>query len=466
MRVPLLSASYEARSLKAAAQKAINLYPEVNPSDAAAPMTFYGTPGLKLWSTMPGTGPVRSLFKASNGTLYGVQGAKVYRYNAGSWKELATLTTTTGPVVAEDNSLFVVFVDGTTYAPAIKLTDDTVTPMSGDGWYGADFVAYIDTYLVFNRPNTQQFYITGQLDLTLDALDFASAEANPDNIVSLLVDHREIWFFGVTTTEIFQNTGAADFPFQRINGTVIQTGCAAKYSPAKIDNSIVWLGQDERGDCIVWKAAGYNPTRISTHALETELRGYTTVSDAFAYTYQQDGHQFYVLTFPTEGKTWAWDAATGLWHERAALVSGSLTRHRSNCFAFFERKSLVGDFEDGKIYELDPETFTDNGEVIQRTKSFQHFVSDDKRQFFRQMTLDMETGVGNSDEADPQVSLRYSDDGGFTWSATLTKSLGKVGEYSKRVNFNRLGMARDRVFEVQTTAKSKIVLQGAFVEVS
>lgn len=464
MRIPLLSASYTARSLKADAQRAVNLYPETNPQDAAAPVTFYGTPGLRLWSTLPGSGPVRALYVASNGYLYGVQGSKVYRYS-GTWKELATLSTATGPVSVADNSLYAVFVDGTTTAPACKLSDDTVTAMSGDGWYGSDFVAYIDSYLVFNRPGTQQFYITGQLDLSLDALDFASAEANPDNIVSFLADHRELWFFGVTTTEVFANSGDALFPFTRINGTLIQVGCAAKHSPAKIDNSIVWLGQDEKGDCIVWKAQGYNPARISTHALEAELRGYGTIEDAQAYVYQQDGHQFYVLTFPTEGKTWTWDAATGLWHERAYRTSANLlTRHRSNCFAFYSRMHLVGDFENGNVYALDPDAYSDNGDAILRAKSFQHFVADDKRQFFKSLTLDMETGVGNSDDPDPQLWLRWSDDGGFTWSSTVTGSMGKVGQYGQRVNFNRLGMGRDRVFEVATTAKAKVVLQGAFID--
>lgn len=463
MRVPLLSASYEARSLKAAAQRCVNLFAETNPSDSPAPMTFYSVPGKRVWSTVPGTGPVRLLFRASNGKLFAVRGSGLYRYNVGTWKSLATLSTATGPVSADDNSLFAVFVDGTLYAPAIKLDDDTLTQMSGDGWYGADFVACVDSFLVFNRPATQQYYITGSLTLQLDPLDFASAEAMPDAILSFIEDHQELWFFGDGSTEIHRNTGGADFPFQRIEA--IPVGCAAKFSPAKIDNSIAWLAQDERGDCMVMRAQGYSPARISTHALETEFRKYGTISDAFAYSYQQDGHAFYVLTFPTEGKTWAWDAATGLWAERAYRNSANtLTRDRANCFAFYERMHLVGDFENGNIYILDPEHYTDNGEVIARIKSFQHMVTDDKRQFFRELTLDMETGVGNAEESDPQVWLRYSDDGGNTWSATVTKSLGKAGEYAKRVNFNRLGMARDRIFEVQTTAKSKVVLQGAFIE--
>lgn len=465
MRALLTSASYTAQSLKANAQRCVNLYPESNPPDATAPTTFYHTPGLKLWSTIPGVGAVRCLFRASNGNLYAVRGNKVYRYSVSVWLELATLFTTAGPVSAADNSLFAVFVDGTTYAPTIKLADDSVSQMGGEGWYGAEFVEYIDTYLVFNKPGTQTFYITGQLDLSLDALDFASAESFPDTVVSLLVDHREIWLFGEKTIEVFGNSGGADFPFERINGSIIQYGCAAKFSPAQFDNSVLWLGDGHEGAGIVWRAQGYNPVRISTHALENEFRTYATVNDAQGYVYQQNGHTFYILTFPAAGKTWAYDIATQMWHERAyRAADGTLGRHRSNCHVFYGRDHLVGDYENGNVYALDIDTYTDNGDVIFRTKSFQHFVSDGKRQFFRSFELDMETGVGNADDPDPQVWLRWSDDGGHAWSATVTMSMGKIGEYARRMSRNRLGMGRDRVFEVSTTAKTKVVLQGAFID--
>jgi hypothetical protein len=465
MRTLLTSASYTAQSLKASAQRCVNLYPESNPPDAAAPVTFYGTPGLRLHSTMPGVGPVRCLFKASNGNLYGAQGRTLYRYRDGAWHNLATLATASGPVHAADNGLFAVFVDGSTNAPTVDLGGDKVSSMGGEGWYGADFVAYVDTYLVFNKPNSQAFYITGQLDLSLDALDFASAESFPDNVVSLLVDHREIWLFGEQTTEVFSDAGAADFPFERVNGTIMQQGCIAPHSPTRFDNSIVWLGGNDDGSGIVWRANGYTPTRISTHALENELRGYPTLADAQGFSYQQNGHTFYVLTFPTAGKTWCYDAAVNQWHERAYRQDdGTLTRNRANCHVFYGGQHLVGDFENGNVYVLDPETYTDNGAEILRTKSFQHMVSDGKRQFFRSFELDMETGVGNDDDPDPQVWLRWSDDGGHTWSATVTMSMGKLGEYARRMNRNRLGMGRDRVFEVSTTAKTKVVLQGAFID--
>lgn len=465
MRIPLLSASYTAQSLNASAQRCINLYPEANPADAAAPSTFYATPGLSLWSTLPGSGPVRCLYQSSSSTLFAVQGNKLYRYNAGAWVELATLATSSGVVVAADNGISAVFVDGSRTAPTVNLSTFAASVLTGDGWHGADFVRYLDGFLVFNKPNSQSFYITGALDLTLDVLDFASAEAVPDKLVSLLVDHREIWLFGEKSTEVFGNAGGTDFPFQRINGATLEVGCAAKHSPAKLDNSLVWLGSDERGDAMVWRAQGYQPARISTHALENALRTYLRIDDAHGYSYQQNGHAFYMLTFPSANKTWCFDAATGLWHERAyRTANNDLIRHRSNCHVFFDRTHLVGDFENGRIYALDLNTYTDHGDVIVRTKSFQHIVADGKRQFFSSFEADMETGVGNSNDADPHAWLRWSDDGGHTWSATVTLSMGRIGETGKRMTCHRLGMGRNRVFELSTTAKAKVVLQGAFIQ--
>lgn len=463
-RVVLQSASYASRSLIASAQRSVNLYPEINPVDAAAPTTFYGTPGLTLRYTLP-SGPVRNLTRASNGDLYACAGNAVYRYSGIAWVKLASLSTIAGPVSAADNGVSIVFVDGTTAAPTINLTTLAVGSMAGDGWYGADFVDFLDGFLVFNKPGTQQFYITGALTLTLDALDFASAESIPDKIVRLIKNHNEIWFFGEKSIEVFGN-GGGTFPFARLNGATMETGCGAAHSVCKMDSALFWLGADERGDAMVWRASGYTPTRISTHAIEEEFRTYSRTDDAQAFSYQQAGHSFYVLTFPTANKTWCYDAATQLWHERAyRSADNELGRHRANCYAFHNRMHLVGDYASGNIYAWDLDAYTDHGAAIRRVKSFQHMTTDNLRQFFTALTLDMEPGVGNAADPDPQVWLRWSDDGGRTWSSTRTESMGKIGEYLDKPHFNRLGMGRDRIFEVSTTAAVKVALQGAFVTV-
>ena len=146
---------------------------------------------------------------------------------------------------------------------------------------GAATVGYIDGYFVFNEPNSQKIWVTQLLDGTsVDPLDFASAEGNPDNVVAIFVDHREVWVYGTNSTEVWYNAGLLDFPLARIQGAFNELGCAAPYSIAKMDNQIYWLGKDARGQGMVYRAAGYIGQRISTHAIEWQLQEYADLSDA------------------------------------------------------------------------------------------------------------------------------------------------------------------------------------------
>ena len=332
----------------------------------------------------------------------------------------------------------------------------------------------------------------------VDPLDFASAEGNPDNIVSLMVDHREVWLFGNNTIEVWYNAGTPDFPLQRIQGAFMETGCLAPYSVAKLDNSVFWLGADARGNGIVYRNNGYNAVRISTHAVEWQIQQYGVLSDAVGYSYQQDGHSFYVLTFPTAQATWVFDVSTGAWHERAYWDGVEYRRHRSNCQANFAGQVLVGDWELGFVYAFDPETYNDNGQAQRWLRSWRALPTGQnnlKRTAHHMLQLDCESGVGagtadsffllteNSqnltteagvqlvtslvsltDGANPQVMLRWSDDGGHTWSNEHWAGMGMVGQYGKRVIWRRLGMTtklRDRVYEISGSDPVKIAIMGA-----
>lgn len=470
MRIPLTTGAGSTRSPIAGVGRQVNLYAEVNPQGSPAPVTYYATPGLKLWSTVPGEGAVRLQYVASDGTHFAVRGPKLSRYTGSSWVELATLTSVEGRVIATDNGTQAVFVDGTLNAPVITLGTFAASFMSGDGWYGADFVYFINGRFVFNKPETQQFYWTGLYSTALDPLDFASAEGSPDKIIAMVVDHLELWLFGPTSVEIFYDSGDPDAPFARMQGAFNEVGCIAPYSVNRLDNTIYWLGRDRNGGGMVFRAQNYQPARISDHALENAIASYETIDDAFSLTYQQEGHTFYMLTFPTARKTWCFDVASNLWHEREyRLSSNEATRHRANSHAFFENKNLVGDFENGNIYEFDLDTYTDNGNEILRLKDFPHITNSGYRQFFRQFVLDCQVAVGNGGlqdpgEVDPEIWLSWSDDGGRSWTSTVVQKLGKIGEFWQRVQWNRLGMGRDRIFRVSTTANAKIAMQGAFLE--
>jgi len=291
--------------------------------------------------------------------------------------------------------------------------------------------------------------------------------------VAVASNFREIWAFGTNSIEVWYDSGATDFPLQRIQGAFNELGCAAPYSVAKMDNGLFWLGRDRRGQGIVYRANGYTGVRISTHAVEWQIQQYTDMSGAVAYTYQQDGHPFYALNFPAANTTWVLDVATQAWHERAGFANGAFTRHRANCQCNFEGSIVVGDYENGNIYAFDMTTFADNGETQKWLRSWRALPTgqnDLKRQAHHNLQLDCETGVGLVDDTTPpQVMLRWSDDGGHTWSNEHWKSMGPTGASATRVTWRRLGMAdklRDRVYEVSGTDPVKIAIMGAELSVT
>jgi hypothetical protein len=331
-------------------------------------------------------------------------------------------------------------------------------------------VAYLDGYFIFNPPNSQRFYLTALLDGTsVDPLDFASAEGSSDGLVALIVDHRELWLFGTDSIEVWYDAGLSDFPFVRIQGAFNELGCAAPYSVAKLDNGLFWLGSDARGKGIVYRAEGYTGKRMSTHAVEWQIQQYGDISDAIGYTYQQDGHAFYVLIFPSANTTWVFDVATQAWHERAGFVNGDFTRHRSNCQMAYNNEVIVGDYQNGNIYSFDLDVYADNGQIQKWLRSWRALPTGQnnlKRTTQHSMQLDCETGVGLNvgQGEDPQAMLRWSDDGGHTYSNEHWKSLGKIGVFQRRAIWRRLGMTlklRDRVYEVSGTDPVKIAIVGA-----
>ena len=335
---------------------------------------------------------------------------------------------------------------------------------------GAGTVGYLDGYFVFNEPGSQRFWVTSLFDGTsVDPLDFASAEGAPDGLVGLIIDHREAWLLGTNSVEVWYDAGLLDFPLQRVQGAFNEIGCAAPYSIAKMDNGIFWLGKDARGQGLVYRANGYTGQRISTHAVEWQIQQYGTMEDAVAYTYQQDGHSFYVLIFPSANTTWVYDVATQAWHERAGWKNGNWTRHRSNCQVFWNNMTVVGDYEDGRIYAFDLDYYKDDDQVQRWYRTWRALPTDQNnlnRTAQHSLQLDCETGVGvnNGQGDDPECMLRWSDDGGHTWSYEHWKKMGKIGQYGYRTIWRRLGMTvkiRDRVYEVSGTDPVKLAIMGA-----
>lgn len=539
MQTPILGSAYTARSVNAADSRMVNLYPEVVPEGGKQPAFLQRVPGLVLRKTI-GSGPIRGLW-AHGALVYVVSGNTFYEVNSSFVATAKGSVDGVGLVSMADNGTQI-FIAAGQPSYVYNTATGVFSTITDPDFPGASVVGYLDGYFVFIEPNSQRIWVTGLLDGTsIDPLDFASAEGNPDNVVSMIVDHREVWLFGNNSTEVWYNAGLSDFPLVRIQGAYNELGCAARYSVAKMNNQVYWLGKDARGQGIVYVANGYQGQRVSTHAVEWQIQQYGTMSDAVGFTYQQDGHMFYVLTFPSAGKTWVYDAATGAWHERAGWAN-EWTRYRPQTQAFFNNENLVGDYENGNLYALDLNSYDYNGAEQRWLRSWRALPTGQNnlnRTAQHSLQLDCETGVGleqypaydaenlaaeNGDillaeytqndlttesgevlttEAndnfetiadapnppydftppvyltttaytaapgyDPQVMLRWSDDGGHTWSNEHWRSMGKIGQYGYRTYWRRLGMTlkiRDRVYEVSGTDPVKLAIMGAELQIS
>lgn len=432
-------------------------------------MTHYPTPGSVTLASPPTTGRGRGLYRAGNGSLFGVVGAKLYKISASYvFTELATLTSATGPVSMSDNGVEMLLVDGTTNGYTVNLTTDAVGAPTDTGFQGGVTVDYIDTFLLTNRPNTGQFNSSLGNSTQFDPLYFAIKSGHKENITAIKVVDREIWLFGTQkATELWFNSGAEDFPFQIINGAYIEHGCAAAHSVASYGSLVFWLVEDRAGNRFVARGRDYRMDRISTHPIEKEIGTYSTVSDAVGMMYAVNGHPFYVLTFPTADKTWVFDTSTSQWHEWAWIdTNGKEHRHRAGCMAAAFGKNLYLDWEDGTLRKLDSETYTDFGGPITRRRGFPHFVNEGKLTKYKYFLLDMDCGhqTGGSTDNPPEISLRWSDTRGNSWSDAVKHDAGSTGEYSRQIRYNRLGAAKDRVFEIHWSNDFFTALQGAWLD--
>lgn len=465
MKLPLSTGAYTARSVIAAAQRCVNLYSEKNPEDEEFPFTYYPTPGLKLLTTTTHKS-WRCLYVSTDNRLFGVIERSVMLIND-DWTmtEVGLIDSFSGRCYMLDNGTDLVLVDGTSTGYSMNLATLTATRIVNDAFYGSNRITIIDGFLIFNRPDTRQWYISLINQVDFDATDFASKTGAPDKLVAAIATRRNLFLFGEQTTEIWTNTGGDTFPFSRLSGTFIMFGCVSADTLQEADGSIYWLSQSPQGECMVLRTVNYDRERISTFAIENEFQGYSRVDDAFGYIQQMSGHYWYVLTFPTANKTWVFDSSTQHWHEREYLnEDGSSARERANCFAFWKGMHIVGDWENGNLYEMRLDTYNDNGNEVRRIRSFPHLADSGNRVHYKEFKAAMQTGsAGFGKETD--VRLRYSDTKGESWGGYVTANLGNRGQYLTDCRFLRLGTARSRVFELSWTADCPTALNGAYIQI-
>ena len=408
-----------------------------------------------------------------------------------------------------DGSVYTLNTPQTVSSETMYALNFSVLPSTDGAFSGADTVDIVDNYFVYNRPNSQQWGASDLLSPLSSDLSYANKDGAPDNLVALIVDHREVYLMGEVSSEVWIDVGAVPFPFQRIPGTSTQHGIGAKFSLSRLGNSFAYVSRNNRGQAQIMQMKGYLPNRISTHAVENSLAN-QYINDAVAWTYQLEGHEVYVVSFPTLQLTWAYDATTDMWHKWLyTAADGTYQRHRGNCCAVFQGMVLVGDYANGKIYELDKQNYTDDGQNVRRLRRAPHLVTDLQRQYFDEFQIQFQPGVGTtglsvgtgqtylnspyiiypnatltigalqtfviglqaaifntSTTTNPQAMLRWSNDGGSTWTKYYTCSIGQLGRYKNRAIWRRLGMARDRVFEVSITDPVNAVIVSANLKAS
>lgn len=468
MKVPFVGSSYRMDARSFDVQRSINLYPLVSESNhSKSPTALRAAPGLELFATAGG-GAIRGAISSTSGRAFVVSGQEFYEINTDGTTTLrGTLNTQVGNISIVENITQIMIVDGQDGWVFTKATN-SFAQITDVNFPTTSIATYQDGYFIVIEDGTQNFYISAINDGTSwGALDFTTVESSPDDLVSLISDNGNLWLFGNRSTEVFQNTGAAAFPFQRIPGAVIQTGCAAAFTVQKFDNSVAWLGVDEQGRGVVWQADGYNARRLSTQAIERRINSVDNFQESYAWVYHQQGHLFYVLQIKGLDTSLVYDGSTGEWHERMYKnpITNNFEPHRGQCHFFFAQKNLVGDRESGNIYRLGLDVYDDNGDEQPKIR-IAPIISDEKRLISHaSFELDMEVGVGltTGQGSNPQIMLQYSDDNGYTYSSELWTDIGAKGNYETRVVWRQLGSSRDRVYKIMITDPVFVQINEAYL---
>ena len=458
MRIPFGSQSYQHEARQLSSQRMVNCFLEKQPDGTKSPVSVIRTPGIEEVTEFP-TSPIRGGAE-HNRDLFFVSGTELYAFSDPS-TSLGTIPGTKRVEMFSNGPQLGIVANEDLY-----VYEASLGRVTDPGFYGALDATYLDLFGVFIKPNSADIFInnpgaTSFPDLTdFDALDFRTAEARPGNLVAVADDHRELFLFKKDNTEIWTNTGNADFPFEPIPNAFMELGCIAKDSVAKADNTVFWLAND----MTVRRAEGYTPARVSTHAIENSISKMTNRSLAMALSHPHNGHLFYALSFPSDNMTFVYDITTGLWHERQS--NGQEWRAQNYIYA--NDTHYVSDNQSGKLGKLSGTVYEDFGDEHRVSVTSPPINSEGREIFFARLHVDFDMGQAatTGQGSTPYVMLQWSDDGGMTWSSEYWRSMGLIGDYKYRSVWHRLGSARSRVFRLTFSEPIPFTLIDAFAEVS
>jgi hypothetical protein len=462
----LVGASYRSQSPNASSQSTMNWYPEVieDEQSGVSTVALYPTPGTAVFinkgNKTRGSVPYKGrMFFTSDDTLY--EG-----FANGTATALGPVGNDGNPVsYAPGGDQIAVCSAGLLYV--LTVSTSTLSAAVAVGLPIISYIDFCDGYFVALVADSNQFQISSLFDAaTWDPIDKGVVSVFAGNVKALKVDHREIWLLGDLASTVYYDSGNANFPFEvNPSAGVIEQGIAAPLSLVKLDNTLFWIGSNAPGSAMVWRAAGYTPQRVSNHALEFAMQMYarnSTIADAVGYAYQDQGHTFYVLYFPSVDKTWVYDVATQKWCERGFwnAARGIFNAHHSWNHVFAFGKHLVGDWNSGNIYDMSIVLPTDaNDTLIRRVRQSGFITANQLMVFHSEVQVYLEAGLGpqpplkgpSGEDRGPEINLRWTDDGGHTFSNIATTGAGRAGEYSYRSIWSQLGSGRNRAYEISVT---------------
>ena len=473
MQIPFVGQSYNSRDDK---QETINFYPEVNTARKVAVML--GTPGLRLFASL-GDEPMRGMHIMSidESKLFVVVGKHFYRVAADDSSTLiGDIGTSQGLVSMADNGIEILIVDGSASGWLYTKATDSLAQIASPDFPGAKTCVFIDGYFIIDMIDDpidarqgQRLMQSGLYDGTAwNPLDVAEAEGDPDPVVAISSNRKELWIHGRLSTEIWYDAAnPVGFSFSRMQGGIVEYGLSAKWSRANVLGTSYGLARTDKGERAVVAVTGYSPNIVSSPGINYHIGQIPNINDAEAFCYTQEGHSFYVITFPSGDITFVYDASTGMWHRRKSYGMG---RWRARGYAFYQGKHLVGDFQNGNIYQLDMDYYTENGDPIERVRVAPEMIDekDDYRNIFvHEIQLNMNLGVGTEDMGqgyNPQAGMETSYDNGKTWKAKHLQPLMKQGEFKSRIMWHRWGKARRRLFRLTISDPVQVVIKGAWVD--
>lgn len=459
--IPFLGIGNVGKSPNVDAQQRTNLYVELQTDPEVASMAVYGTPGIAAVVNY-GAWPTRGVRTFGN-YKYVVNRSTLWQEDAaGNMVSKGTLLTDSGKVSMSDNGTQIIIMDGAN-GYIYNTSTDAFSQITADGFPGGTFVDFLNGRFIVCGNAKGQFNWSALYDgLTWDALDFANAESNPDDLVRDFVDGGQLYLFGTLTTEIWGDSGALDSPYARVGASGIEIGLAAPNSLCKFAGSLCFLARSRLGQVQIVTIAGYSVTPVSSPEVDFDINSYATFSDATAYSYLLGGHSMYQINFPTANTSWLYDGLTQAWSKLQYSTAG---RHRGEIQFNFLDKSYVTDYANGKTYRLSADLLDDDGTPIVREIIGRHQVTGNYSRASK-LWIDCEGGVGllNGQGQDPQMMLQISRDGGHVWGEENWTSMGAMGQYIHRAQWNRLGQARDWLFKVRITDSVKVVLRACWAE--